>query len=318
MVDEVFLRFSVPEQLHTDQVRQFESQLLHEICKLLNIRKTRTTPYHPQSDGLVERFKRTLFSMLSTCTHDNPFDWEHHLRKVCMAYNSSVQSSTGYTPFYLMLGRQAQLPVDIIYRPSCTDLQSASPPTSAYASELQNRLLRAFDLVRDHTSMHHERQKAFYDRKVYGKLYTPGDSVWLYSPVPQRGTSRKLYHPWTGPFKVVKKISDVTYRIQQQQGKRVRKIVHFDRLKPCSHNIQSKLDSAHSQTATEDPTAHPDTHRATHTFGNHTELLDEDDEDTCNATPLLVTGHEPSTISVRRYPTRERRPPRRLDDYVTY
>ena len=63
LVDEVFLRFSVPEQLHTDQGRQFESQLLHEVCKLLNIHKTRTTPYHPQSDGLVERLNRTLLSM---------------------------------------------------------------------------------------------------------------------------------------------------------------------------------------------------------------------------------------------------------------
>ena len=167
-------------------------------------------PYHPQSDRLVERFNQTLLSMLLTCTHDNPFDWEHHLRKVCMTYNSSVQSSTGYTPFYLIFGHQAQLSVDIIYRPSCTDLQSASPPTSAYASQLQNRLLTAFDLVTDHASMHHERQKAFYDRKVYGKPYTPGDSVWLYSPVPKKGASRKLYHHWTGPFKVVKKISDIT------------------------------------------------------------------------------------------------------------
>ena len=134
LVDEVFLRFSVPEQQHTDQGRQFESQLLHEICKLLNIHKTRTTPYHPQSDGLVERLNRTLLSMLSTCTHDHPFNWEQQLRKVCMAYNSSVQSSTGNTPFYLMFGCQAQLSVDIIYRPSCMDLQSAPPTTSDYAS----------------------------------------------------------------------------------------------------------------------------------------------------------------------------------------
>ena len=117
LVGEVFLRFLVPEQLHTDQGWQFESQLMQEVCKLLKIHKTRTTPYHPQSDRLVERFNRTLLSMLSTCTHDSPFDWEHHLRKVCMAYNSSVQSSTGYSPFYLMFGHQAQLPVDIIYRP---------------------------------------------------------------------------------------------------------------------------------------------------------------------------------------------------------
>ena len=115
LVDEIFLRFSIPEQLHTDQGRQFESQLMTEVCKLLCIHKTRTTPYHPQCDGLVERFNRTMLNMLSACTKDNPFEWEKHIRKICMAYNSSVQASTGFTPFYLMFGRQAKLPVDIIY-----------------------------------------------------------------------------------------------------------------------------------------------------------------------------------------------------------
>ena len=107
LVDEVFLRFSPPEQLHSDQGRQFESALIAEICKLLQIRKTHTTPYHPQCDGLVEHFNRTLLSMLATCAEGHPFDWEQQLRKVCMAYNTSVQSSTGFTPFYLMFGRQA-------------------------------------------------------------------------------------------------------------------------------------------------------------------------------------------------------------------
>ena len=115
LVDEVFLRFSPPEQLHSDQGCQFESTLMAEICKILQIKKTRTTPYHPQCDGLVERFNRTLLSMLATSTQNHPFDWEQQLRNVCMAYNTSVQSSTGFTPFYLMFGRQARLPIGIIY-----------------------------------------------------------------------------------------------------------------------------------------------------------------------------------------------------------
>ena len=81
LVDEIFLRFSTPEQLHSDQGRQFEGQLITEVCKLLNINKTRTTPYHPQWDGLVERFNRTLLNMLATCAKDHPFDWEHYIRK---------------------------------------------------------------------------------------------------------------------------------------------------------------------------------------------------------------------------------------------
>ena len=108
LINEMFCRFSPPQQLHSDQGRQFESKLLYEVCNLLGIRKTKTTPYyHPQCDGLVERFNRTLLDMLATTTRENPFDWENQLRKVCMAYNTSVHSSTGFTPFYLMFGRQA-------------------------------------------------------------------------------------------------------------------------------------------------------------------------------------------------------------------
>ena len=115
LVDEFFLRFSPPEFLHSDQGRQFESNLVAEICRCLGIKKTRTTAYHPQSDGLVERFNRTLQSMLATTTESHPATWENHLQKVVMAYNTSVQSSTGYTPFFLMLGREARLPADLVY-----------------------------------------------------------------------------------------------------------------------------------------------------------------------------------------------------------
>ena len=73
-------------------------------------------PYHPQSDGLVERFNRTLLSMLSTTIADHPLDWEDKLRQLCYAYNTSVHSSTGYTPFFLMFGRQARLPVDLAFQ----------------------------------------------------------------------------------------------------------------------------------------------------------------------------------------------------------
>ena len=88
---------------------------MQEIRMILHIRKTKTTPYHPQGDGLVERFSRTLQDMLATTVKDHLFNWEEALRKVCLAYNSSVQASTGYTPFFLMFGREARLPIDIMY-----------------------------------------------------------------------------------------------------------------------------------------------------------------------------------------------------------
>ena len=73
------------------------------------------TPYCPQSDGLVKRFNRTLLSMLSSVVADHPWDWEDHLCPLCCAYNSSVQASTGYIPFFLMFGRQVRLLVDLAF-----------------------------------------------------------------------------------------------------------------------------------------------------------------------------------------------------------
>ena len=74
LTDEFFFCFSPPEQLHSDQGRNFESAVIAEVCKLLGVAKTRTTPYHPQSDGLVERFNRTLLDMLATAVHEQPVE----------------------------------------------------------------------------------------------------------------------------------------------------------------------------------------------------------------------------------------------------
>ena len=112
LVDEFFFRFSPPEQIHSDQGRNFESEVIAEVCKLLGVVKSRTTPYHPQSDGLVERFNRTLLNMLATAVSKRPFQWESHLRRLYLAYNTSVHQTTGYSPFFLMFGRQVRMPVD--------------------------------------------------------------------------------------------------------------------------------------------------------------------------------------------------------------
>ena len=115
------------------------------MCKLLQIHKSRTTPYHPQGDGLVERFNRTLLDMLSTSIKDHQGTWEDHIRAVCMAYNTNVQPTTGFTPFYLMFGRQARIPVDVMFGSS--PVIDTSP--SIYATTLKQSLTTAYNHVRD-------------------------------------------------------------------------------------------------------------------------------------------------------------------------
>jgi len=82
-------RHGIPEELHTDQRRNFESELLKEVCRLLAIRKTQTMPLRPQSDGMVERFNRTLIQQLALFTAYNQEDWDEHHPYLLMAYRAS-------------------------------------------------------------------------------------------------------------------------------------------------------------------------------------------------------------------------------------
>ena len=105
-----FARFGLPTQLHSDQGRNFESKLVAELTKLAGIRRTRTTPFHPRSDGQVERMNRTILTMLRTTAHDCPQDWPDKLPTILAAYRMTPHSSTGVTPNYAMMAREVRVP----------------------------------------------------------------------------------------------------------------------------------------------------------------------------------------------------------------
>ena len=211
LVEQFISRFGVPRSIHTDQGREFESELIAQLCKLFQIRKTRTVPYNPKSDGMVERSNHTVKQMLTTLVSDAMEDWEDHLPYIMMAYRSSVHESTSCTPNLLMLNKETNLPIDLmIGRPP----ETPSCPVQ-YVEWVREASEHAFAFVQYHLQQSSHRQKTLYDRKSGNPKFKVGNSVWRYYPPKGR---LKFGRGWEGPYLIVARIGDLCYRIQKSQS----------------------------------------------------------------------------------------------------
>lgn len=249
IVEEVLVRFGIPFIIHSDQGRQYESKLFLEMCRLLGIKKTRTTPYHPKSDGMVERFNRTLLSMLSTYVQENQRDWDLHLPYILMAYRSTEHETTSFSPNMLMLGREATTPLDVMYEmpPDIKDI-----PASQWVWVLRERLESAHKLVRENIQGEMLRQKRYHDTKLSWSSFKPGEMVYVFFPTRKSGCSPKLTSFWRGPFLIEEKLSDVLYKVAC--GTKVKStVIHCDRMRKCKaqtlqrENDVDILESANSE-----------------------------------------------------------------------
>ena len=233
LVDDVICRHGVSRVIHTDQGMDFESNLIKNMCQLLEIEKTRTIAYHPESDGLVERLNKTLIAMLRSCVDENQKNWDMLLPKILLGYRSSVQTTTGYSPFSLIYGREAMLPVDIVFGGS----KERFDTKDGYVNKQRDYIDKAFEKVRKNTKMEQRRQKYYYDRKVHPhnqrSKYNVGDWVRVYIPQTKKGHVKKLKRCYKGPYRVVKVISEAVYRVQKVNGRK-RMVVHYNRLKDAN------------------------------------------------------------------------------------
>lgn len=224
VVNEVISRFGCPLDLHSDQGRNFESDIFKELCRLLHIRKTRSSPRHPQGNGQTERFNRTLVNMIRSYIADQQDKWDENLGCLTGAYRATVNDSTQMTPNMLMLGREVRVPLEAVITPKELDSQGT------YVTELKKRLKRAHEIVRQNLKRSAMRQKAYYDVKATLNSFKTGDLVWYLNEVRKVGLCEKLQALYIGPVLVISPKGPRDYVIQlDKQG--TRKLVHQDKLK---------------------------------------------------------------------------------------
>ena len=218
----VFSVMGLPQVLHSDQGANFESTILKQTLQAYGITKSRTTAYHPQGDGMVERFNRSPLQLLRTYTQKEA-DWELHLPLALYAYRTAAHSTTGVSPFEMMFGRASK------HNASPTEL-SFDP--SSYQAQLQAKLAALQDFVEAHMVEKATAQKTSYDDHSKQRTFKVGDPVWLSQP-----TAGKLDPKWDGSFTVKSIYSPVTLQISN--GKTT-KVVHLNRLRhrlqPANHD----------------------------------------------------------------------------------
>ena len=137
LIREWFIVYGVPQRLQSDQGRSFEAEFIKELCTIYSIKKSWTTPYHPKHNGQCERFNHTLHELLRTLPAEKKRTWPEHLKELCYAYNATPHSTTGYSPFYLMLGRDPRLPIDRLVEIEETQGNQQSSWTTKHQTELR-------------------------------------------------------------------------------------------------------------------------------------------------------------------------------------
>jgi hypothetical protein len=182
---------------------------------------------------MVERFNRTLASMLSLFVDENQANWDTLLPYVMMAYRSSVHSSTGFTPNKVVFGQEIVLPVDVMLN---LDNGEQFSSASEYVARLLETLSTVVDAVKGHQLRASRKQKEEYDFRAHFQYYSEGELVWVRGTAKKKGLCPKLQRRFNGPYKVRERITEVLYRLVPVEGG-TEMVVHFNRLKPCPSSV---------------------------------------------------------------------------------
>ena len=260
----IFSRVGIPSEILTDQGSNFQSQLLKELYRLLHIDTLRTTPYHPQTDGLVERFNQTLKSMLRKAALQEGKDWDRLIPYLLFAYREVPQESTGFSPFELLYGRDVRGPLDILKETWCAGRRS-NQNVIAYIMMMRDRLESMAEEVRKNKEAAKAQQKTWYDKGARERSLNPGDKVLILLPT----SPAKLEAQWQGPYTVVEKVGKVNYRINTPDRRKKTAVFHINMLQKWYTPIETCFFTSDIHDETEELPFWNDTGEGVAQIGSH-------------------------------------------------
>ena len=222
------LVYGIPEKIYSDQDPAFEANLFIQLMKQLGINKSRTTSYNPKANGLCEKSNGIVKGFLLKYVNFFGGEWDKWLRELAYVFNSSVHTSTGYTPYELFFGRKVRIPTDILFSAA---LKNKSEIFSI--SEFKRKLSDMYELANEAMNTRQVKALSYHDRKVCNDVIKENTEVYVYLP---RNKRDKLSLKWAGPVRIIKE-KHPSYLIEyQKQGQTVTKWTTREKLRRTEQN----------------------------------------------------------------------------------
>ena len=242
LYQQFIVKYGIPHKIHTDQGPNFESNLFQELCSIMGIKKSRTTPYHPMSNGQCERFNKSLVSMLSTLHPEQKKDWKTYIGPIVHAYNCTKHHTTGFSPFCLMFGREPNLPIDLAF--GIENIENRKKQThTKYIENLKEKLKVSFELAASNIKSAQARQKRAYDNRTKGTYIHVGDRVLV--KVVSFDGRHKLADRWEEiPYDVIDQPNPEipVYKVRKENGEGPVRTLHRNLLYPISTSLDMPVD----------------------------------------------------------------------------
>ena len=211
---DIFSRTGIPREILSDQGSNFMSATIKHLCSLLHIKKLKTSPYHPQANGLVENFNGTLEKMLKCYSDETAKDWDKNIPYVLFAYREAKHETTGFSPFEMLYGRYVRGPLSIV-KEEWEDLKPEDVKQSAisYILDARERLKKMTALANSREISQKEKQKKYFDKKTKDRQLKVHDKVLLLLPT----STNNLLAEWRGPYEIIDQVGPVDYTVKMKK-----------------------------------------------------------------------------------------------------
>ena len=202
------------------------SEIFQQVMYELGIKQYKSSAYHPESKGALERFHQTLKNMIRSYCFDTEKDWDEGIHLLLFAVRESLQESLGFSPFELIFGHIVRGPVKLLKEKFLSD-DDSSLNLLQYVSDFKNRLSKAFEAAQSNFKSAQNKMKLHYDENALDRNFEPGDKVLALLPIPGKPLQARYY----GPYTVDKKLSDVNYIVNTPGRRKKKQLCHIYLLK---------------------------------------------------------------------------------------